>query len=1378
MEKRLTIITVLLLSALLSTFGQNNCPNADFSMNSFANWQGRTGNCCPINMPTVGIVAGRHTIMTGAGTDPVTGGGLPVVCPGYTFSARLGNNGTGAQAEGLSYTINVATDSSNALFLYSYAVVLEDPGHTPAQQPRFELQVRDAFGNIIPCTFYQVAAAAGIPGFQNFGSVRWKPWEQVGVDLSPFAGTTVTIEARTGDCSLSGHFGYAYLVAECRPMRLDVAYCRGANSASVTAPAGFASYQWSDGSTAQVLNIPNPTPGQLVTCTLTSASGCLAYLQARINQTEITPAFADTSDCNGVITFTDLSTVINGTNVAWEWDFGDGTTSTAQSPVHTYPAGGNYTVQVVVESNQGCRDSVSHPVYARQSPVAAFNTPNVCSFDRTFNNTSVANNTFTSISWDFGNGTTSNAVSPQVNYTDPSVSGLGWNYNVQLIVENQDNCADTAAQTITLWDTPLAGYTFTADCNQGVQFANTSAIDDGTALAYNWDFGDGNASGAVSPSPVYAAGGDYVVQLIATSANGCADTIQQNVHVRQSPVAAFNAPSACGFDRIFTNTSTPNNSFNSFAWDFGNGATASTQNANYTYPDPSVSGLGWNYNVQLIVENQDNCFDTLVQAITLLDIPSAGYTFTANCDQSVQFANTSSIDDGSALSYDWSFGDGNTSQLTSPFPVYAAGGTYSVELIVNSATGCADTVVQNVYVRQSPVASFSAPSACGYNRTFTNTSVANTSFNSFAWDFGDGNTAATSNANYTYADPVVSGLGWNYTVQLIVENQDNCFDTATQNIVLWDVPVSAFQIPVQACVNQQVPYTDASSVNNAIISSWAWDFGDSNGSALTSPVHGYAAAGNYTVELIVTDSNGCADTSTQSIPVYNNPVAQFPIPAACGINVQYSDSSLLNGGAPLQTWAWNFGDGNSSATQHPLHVYANTGVFNVQLSVTNTNGCSDTLLQSVTVHELPVAGFTFNPVCRYQTVNFNNTSTTSIDPITAYSWSMHDGSTYATSGTAHTYNTDGSFPVTLVVTTAFGCTDTVTQNVTIYPLPVPQFNAAAVCEGRFTVFQNSSSISSGSINAWEWQYGAAIPNGSSQNPQVVYPAFGTYNVWLVATSNFGCEDSIMQQVIIHPNPTASFTIDQMSGCSPLTVQFTSTSAVVAGNIATYDWDLGADYSSDPNPTFVFGAGNYPITLIVTTDMGCRDTAVSAGSIIAHPTPHAHFDNNPGKAPLSSPFFQFTNMSNGYTGSQWYFGDGNSSTQTHPGHLYVPDGPGEYDVTLIVNNQFGCLDSTQERVYIYGDHIIYIPNTATVNNDGINESFIIVGIGIVDAELLVFDRWGEKVGHVKGWQTDKLTWNCTDRSGNSLKQDTYSYKLIYKAESGKTYDRMGHVNILH
>ncbi|UPT65222.1 MAG: hypothetical protein M0D57_11635 [Sphingobacteriales bacterium JAD_PAG50586_3] len=101
---------------LLGLSAQAQCPNADFESGNFTNWQGRTGTCCPITTPGNGIVAGRHTIMTGAGIDPNSCGQVPVVAPGSTFSARLGNAGSGSQAERLIYTFNV-TPKATLLYI-------------------------------------------------------------------------------------------------------------------------------------------------------------------------------------------------------------------------------------------------------------------------------------------------------------------------------------------------------------------------------------------------------------------------------------------------------------------------------------------------------------------------------------------------------------------------------------------------------------------------------------------------------------------------------------------------------------------------------------------------------------------------------------------------------------------------------------------------------------------------------------------------------------------------------------------------------------------------------------------------------------------------------------------------------------------------------------------------------------------------------------------------------------------------------------------------------------------------------------------------------------------------------------------------------------
>ena len=161
-----------LFFTLTWTSTQAQCPsNIGFELNNFNQWTGYTGSCCPIAVPTVGIVAGQHTIMTGPGVDPNVGVAIPVVAPGGgTYSVRLGNDQAGRGAERLA--IDVPITPQNTSFVYRYAVVLQDPGHSPADQPRFDINIKDALGNTVPCGLYQVTAGGNIPGFVSAGQLR------------------------------------------------------------------------------------------------------------------------------------------------------------------------------------------------------------------------------------------------------------------------------------------------------------------------------------------------------------------------------------------------------------------------------------------------------------------------------------------------------------------------------------------------------------------------------------------------------------------------------------------------------------------------------------------------------------------------------------------------------------------------------------------------------------------------------------------------------------------------------------------------------------------------------------------------------------------------------------------------------------------------------------------------------------------------------------------------------------------------------------------------------------------------------------------------------------------------------------------------------
>ena len=333
-------VLILLFSFLnLSVFCQNNagCPNANFSMGNFTNWQGFTGTY-QNPAATPGIVAGRHTIITTPGTDPFTCGGLPMIPPGSSFSARLGNSGTGAQGEQLRYSLTVTPQ--NSLFIYKYACVLEDPGHPPNAQPVFQMRLLDPNGNQIlgNCGIYTVYAGQAGQNFQTCGGVKWLPWTIVGVNLTAFQGQTVTIEFTTKDCDYSGHFGYGYIVADCMPLVLDLDYCFGANTVTIAGPAGFQSYNWSSGQNTQSITVPAATAAPSYTVTMQSFSNqgnCNVSLTAQAIPTTVANNFTVTQACpwqptqfNSTPTI--LPTSINGVPLAnggaasWSWNFGDG----------------------------------------------------------------------------------------------------------------------------------------------------------------------------------------------------------------------------------------------------------------------------------------------------------------------------------------------------------------------------------------------------------------------------------------------------------------------------------------------------------------------------------------------------------------------------------------------------------------------------------------------------------------------------------------------------------------------------------------------------------------------------------------------------------------------------------------------------------------------------------------------------------------------------------------------------------------------------------------------------------------------------------------------------------------------------------------------
>ncbi len=1071
------------------------------------------------------------------------------------------------------------------------------------------------------------------------------------------------------------------------------------------------------------------------------------------------------------IPFTDNSTIAGGTITNWDWDFGDGNTSSIQHPSHTYTNAGTYMVTLTITGSGGCSTSLQQSITAYPQPQVAFTFADACintGVAFTDQSTITAPDNLNSWTWNFGDGNTSSQQQPSHTY------GINGTFDVQLLVISNNGCIDSLVQPIAIHPQPVAIFTATDDCIVATtSFTDLSTTSSGTINNWQWDFGDGNTSSLQHPNHLYTNDGTYNVTLIVSNDLGCSDTTTQVLNRFLIPTANFTVADECVYDVLsFTDNSTGN--ISTWEWDFGDGNTSNQQSPNHQY---ATAG---NYNVQLIVTTVNNCADTLEQTVEAYPAPSAQFTNTLGNPcfiDSVNFIDISTIDaPGQINAWTWDFGNGNTTNMQHPTHHYTTSGTFDVTLIVSSNQGCTDTIIQQINSFPAPIASFTVNADCWYNALVfnDNSSVVNGTITNWEWDFGDGNTSNQQSPNHQYA------TAGSYTVQLVVTSNNGCSDTIQQSVETYPQPNVSF-IANDTCVFQQVGFTDLSTIPTPYsISNWWWDFGDGNASFQPNPVHSYGADGTYQVELLVASNQGCVDSITIPITIHPQPQTAFSVMDDCLYNAAvFTDQSTMSTGS-IVNWEWDFGDGNQSNQPSPTHPYSNANTYNVQLITTSNYGCSDTLVQSTTRHPIPVANFSANNVCLYDEVQFNdNSSVNGPDFINTWVWNFDDGSPLATSqNEVHQYAVEGSYDVQLIISSNNGCTSDTSLTVTVYPVPNANFLASDVCiNASPNSFTDLSTISTGSINSWLWDFG---DGGSSmlQNPSYDYATAGQYNTTLVVTSDMGCSDTVVSAVNVWAKPNANFTATTRFGCSPICVDFID-NTFSSSAIVSWEWDFGnGNFSDETDPTACYenlsntNEALFDIQLIVVNDNGCYDTIVAEDHIAVWPNPKADFYAEPPITNVLDPAIQFVNTSIGGDTYDWNFGDGEFDTVFEPLHLYSDSGL--YTITLITTNQYGCTHAHSDIVKIEPVITAYIPNAFTPDGDGINDLFFIHGYGIVeeDFHFMIFDRWGELVYSTSSF----IPWDGTNR-GTSAQIDVYVYKVQYKDVFGQLHEQTGHVSLL-
>lgn len=559
------------------------------------------------------------------------------------------------------------------------------------------------------------------------------------------------------------------------------------------------------------------------------------------------------------------------------------------------------------------------------------------------------------------------------------------------------------------------------------------------------------------------------------------------------------------------NTFTPSNSgLTSYSWDFNGDGIEDSNLENPTF-DFSSLGAG-TYTVRVDVSD-GTCNNFFEQDITIYDPPPApSYNYNAprlcvNAD--IDFTNaTNDATYAGPLVYTWEFIDDvtgtaeGTSNVKNPTFAFPSAGNKTVRL-TSSIPGCEEITEQTIVIDAGPTANFNAPVVClGENMTFTNTSVNGTTYE---WDFGDGFTATNENPSHLFTAP------GNYSVTLRAIDAQGCDDTEVIEVAVSDIPQVSFDFDVPCTSSSGISFLDLSSIENADLIGWSWRVDGVEVSTEQNPTLSFTEGGVKNIALVAYSSNGCEATYNEDVDILTSPTPDFNAIIACQGEVSTFEDITFAEGNTIVSWLWEM-DGRVYTSQNVNHVFNAPGFYNITLEVTGQNLCSEIITRAIEVLTLPTVDFSVQGDCDNVLLTIEDQSTDSNDPILSRNW-MLDGANVGNGSQLFLENlNEGTYDLSLEVTTTAGCIVSSTQSLVINPSPtsVFTFNRAYGLPGDQLTFTNNSQGAS----AYQWLVDGAVISTSSTTQNIIFDEPGTYQVSLVSENTLGCSDTLSQEVII------------------------------------------------------------------------------------------------------------------------------------------------------------------------------------------------------------------------------------------------------------------------
>lgn len=975
--------------------------------------------------------------------------------------------------------------------------------------------------------------------------------------------------------------------------------------------------------------------------------------------------------------------------VSFEWSVDGQVFSMEENPIRTITVGGTYQFCLRVEDAAGSSNQFCQDISFFEPPsISLTATPSIGCAPLMVDFTISSTVEMDSIILDFGNGVlerqNASGLSSSLQHTYTNVG----NFSLTLTVFDVNGCRSTIVETDAVNIIQLPQPSFTASPRSGctlplnVSFTNTTS---GTGnLSFFWDFGDGNTSNDLNPQHSYQNFGNYTVSLTVTdNVTQCSLTHTENNFISIGDIVNFDYSiintGDCSTTQVAFNNQTQGD-ITSILWNFGDGNSSTDFSPTHTYTMPGC------YTPTLSISTSDGCNSTLsapdciaVVGPVTLDYTSQGTLVSCALGTTINFSGLSP----QAVAWQWDFGGLGSSTDQNPSFTFDQFGSFPITLEVEFSNGCRQQLVKDTVIVQALSPSFTSDTTEGcidLEVQFTNTTMAIDPIVSYLWDFGDGNTSTSQNPLHIYTD---TGT---FDVTLIVESVSGCRDTVLVPgyIEAGQPPVLDFVSDYQTgCIDTIIGFTN----NSSIADEWEWFFGDGGGSNQSEPMYQYQDTGLFDVTLIGW-FNGCSDTLVvEDYIQISPPIAAILYAQDCArpYEVVFTDNSI----GPEQ-WEWDFGDGNTSTDQNPVHTYAQEGTYTVTLNViNNTTGCSDAIDVSIIIAE-PIADFSLGPneLCVGDTIYAINNTPGAGDYTYTYIFPPGVGMVAATANDPEPgfyFPTAGDYSgFELVVGDANGCTDTFRLNQVFSisgataDFSIDVFNGCPPLTINFT--ENATSTT-GIITNYLWDFGDGNTSTAS-SPTHVFTDEGRFTVSLTVTNSRGCtHTTVMSNIIEVGFPEASFQSD-LTSCTTYEVTFSNLSSGLSS--LDYLWDFGdGNTSTEAWPVHTYAAaGDYFVCLTASAEDGCSDQfcdTLNVSGLIADFIGDGLYKSCPNPPLVTS----FTDLSTNAVSWLWDFGDntGTSDLQ-NPTHSYSR--PGLFDVCLIVTDARGCRDTLCRPSYVQVD----------------------------------------------------------------------------------------------